>query len=194
MVRGRRNPLHFGLPARLKKTRQAARLTRQRLSLLAGLSNSGVWMIEHGARTPAIDTVEHLARALGCAPGWLAYGPLGVHAFGSGRFPAALQGDDAPDAPDAAVDATAPLRSAAAGERLAQGRQAQGLSRLALGQRAGLSHTAVANLEAGRSLPTIASAEQLATSLDLPPRWLAYGEGEAPAALRATDPGADDGA
>lgn len=178
MVRGRRNPLHFGLPERLKKARKAAMLTRQGLSLRAGLSNTAVRIIEEDARTPALDTVELLARALGCAPCWLAYGQLGGRTFGSGRFPVAVQGIDAPRT--AVIGPADPLSCAKAGERLVLARSARGLSRNALGKLADLSHTAVGNIEEGRSLPSIANAEQLAGALEVSPCWLAYGEGEGP--------------
>jgi transcriptional regulator with XRE-family HTH domain len=57
---------------------------------------------------------------------------------------------------------------------------------LAVGKLAGLSHTAVGNVERG-TMPTLATAEALAKALDLSPAWLAYGIGprEIPARRKA---------
>src|SRR5438105_2836433 len=77
VVRGQRNPLHYGLPERLKKARKAAGLTRQKLSLAAGLARNAASDIEEERRLPLIDTVEQLAQALQLSPCALAYGQEG---------------------------------------------------------------------------------------------------------------------
>ncbi len=72
--------------------------------------------------------------------------------------------------------------------RLRQTRIHLGLSVLALATAAGLSHTAVGNVERG-TMPTIATAEALATALGVSPGWLAYGVGpmELPGRRRAAE-------
>lgn len=66
-------------------------------------------------------------------------------------------------------------------ERLKLARAHRALSYRALGEAAGLSHTAVQHLEAGASSPSLANCERLAVALDVRAPWLAFGEGRAPA-------------
>ena len=155
VVRGRKNPLHFGLAARLSKARKASCLSLDSIAEAAGLSNgSTVFELENKPRhQPRLDTVERIAYALSLSPAFLAYG--------IGR-------DASPPAKG--------LRCEGVAQRLADARAARGLSVLAVAKLAGLSHTAVGNVERG-TMPTLATAEALAKALDLSPGWLAYGIG-----------------
>ena len=56
-----------------------------------------------------------------------------------------------------------------------------------LEQHADAAGNLVRNTEAGRSLPTLRTIEQLAKALSVSPAWLAYGQGpiESPARRRA---------
>ena len=179
VVRGRRNPLHLGLPERLKKTRKAVQLTRQGLSLRAGLSNTAVRLIEEEGRIPAIDTIELLARALAVEPCWLAFGVLGGRTFGSGRFPTAEQPPDDPQ-PAPAHAPAGPLTCEGVGGRLALARGEAGLSMGALSRSADLARGTISYIEAGKTQPSVATAEQLAGALGVSPCWLCYGVGEGP--------------
>lgn len=156
VTRGRRNPLHHTLPARLKTARGAQGLSARALSLKAGLAHNACVGIE-GGRIPGVDVAERLARALGCSPCELAYGVQG----------APLPPEDA-------------LRAAGCGERLRQLREARGLSKLALACAAGLDGSAILPIESGRVAPSLATAEALAAALTCSPCWLAYGEGASP--------------
>src|SRR5438105_2603633 len=73
--------LHLGPVERLRKALKAAKKAPRGLSVAAGLSPPTAANIESGGDMPAIDTVEHLARALGVAPCWLAFGVLGERTF-----------------------------------------------------------------------------------------------------------------
>ena len=164
MVRGRRNPLHFGFAARLRRARKAGDDSRSRLTQRAGLlDGKAVLLLEQGQRIPRLDTVERIASALGLSPALLAYG---------------IEAD--------ASQPTKGMRCEGVTLRLRQTRTHRGLSVLALATAAGLSHTAVGNVERG-TMPTIATAEALATALGVSPGWLAYGVGpiEPPAQRRA---------
>jgi transcriptional regulator with XRE-family HTH domain len=156
VTRGRRNPLHFTLPARMKKARTEQGLSARALSLRAGLAHNACVGIE-GGRIPGVDVAERLARALGCSPCELAYGVQG----------APLPPEDA-------------LRAAGCGERLRQLREARGLSKLALACAAGLDGSAILPIESGRVAPSLATVEVLAAALQCSPCWLAYGEGADP--------------
>ena len=74
MVRGRRNPLHFGLPTRLRRARQAAELTPKAVVQKLGGDQATVRDIEQGTRIPTVRTIARLALALKVSPAWLAYG------------------------------------------------------------------------------------------------------------------------
>lgn len=156
VISGRRNPLHYGLAERLKKARQQAKKTPNALSVAAGVA-SGVVSDVEGRNVPRLDTAEKLARALGLSPAWLAYGIEGIGA------PPPIEG--------------APLRCAAMGERLRALRQDRGLSLRALAEEAQLTAGGVGSIETGRTLPSVATAEQLAKALGISPAWLAYDEG-----------------
>ena len=109
VVRGRKNPLYYGLPDRLRQARKRAGLTMTTASLVSGLSNEAASQIEQRQRLPRIDTVERLAATLGVSPAWLAFG----------------EGDEA-------ASSSAPAAKEV-GLRIASKRQERGLTRQALG-------------------------------------------------------------
>ena len=154
MVRGRKNPLFMGLASRLKTARKTAALNRQAVTQRAKLSDvSAVLGMEQGQRIPRLDTVERVAYGLGLSPAFLAYGI-----------------ESEADLP------TEGLRCKGVALRLRQTRMHHGLSVLALATAAGLSHTAVGNVERG-TMPGLDTAEALAVALGVSPAWLAYGLG-----------------
>ena len=73
-----------------------------------------------------------------------------------------------------------PLTCAGFAARLELARAQRALTYRALGEAAGISHTAVQLLEHGDRSPSIETAERLAVALDVAPAWLAYGVGRAP--------------
>jgi len=170
VVRGRRNPLYLGLPARLKRARE--NLSFDSVATSAGLfDGSTVFLLERKqGHVPRLDTVERVAYALGLSPAFLAYG---------------IEADTSQPSDGLRCDGVA--------SRLRQSRTDRGLSVLALATAAGLSHTAVGNVERG-TMPTLATAEALATALDVSPAWLAYGLGpmELPGRRRAAESPAPD--
>ena len=105
------------------------------------------------SHVPRLDTVERVAYGLGLSPAFLAYG---------------IEADADPPSDG--------LRCEGVAQRLRQTRVQRGLSVLALATAAGLSHTAVGNVERG-TMPTLATAESLAAALGVSPGWLAYGLG-----------------
>ena len=119
----------------------------------AGFAHSTLAGWEEGERIPRIDAVEKVAYALLLSPAFLAFG---------------IQVEARPLAQG--------LRSSGVAQRLADARAARGFSVLAVAKLAGLSHTAVGNVERG-TMPTLATAEALAKALDLSPAWLAFGIG-----------------
>src|SRR5437660_1260668 len=74
VIRGRRNPRHLGLPARLRRTRKEAGIPATKLSVEAGLSKSAVYFLERPGRVPGVDLVEGLANVLKISPSFLAFG------------------------------------------------------------------------------------------------------------------------
>ncbi len=154
MVRGRRNPLYTGLPARLKAARQ--NLSFDSIAAAAGLSDgSSVLNLERKAgHIPRIDTVERVAYGLGLSPSFLAYGIESEVGSSGGE-----------------------LRCKGVAGRLQATRTARGLTMRALARAAGLTDTAVRSTEAGSSMPTLATVEAFATALGVSPGWLAYGIG-----------------
>jgi transcriptional regulator with XRE-family HTH domain len=166
VVRGRRNPLHFGLAVRLKRARQ--NLSFDSVSEAAGLSDgNAVLRIERRPDYyPRLDTVERIAYALGLSPAFLAYG---------------IEAD--------ASQPTDGLRCEGVASRLRETRTARGLTMRALARAAGLTDTAVRSTETGASMPSIATVESFAVALGVSPAWLAYGLGpmELPARRRAAE-------
>ena len=164
MVRGRRNPLHFGLPARLKRARE--NLSFGSVAEAAGISDGQiVFRLERKrGHVPRLDTVERVAYALGLSPAFLAYG---------------IEADASPP--------TDGLRCEGVALRLRETRTAHGLNMRALARAAGLTHTAVRSTETGASMPGIATVESFAVALGVSPGWLAYGLGpmELPGRRRA---------
>lgn len=153
VVRGRKNPGYLTLPTRLKKARKAAQQSRLATMQQAGFAHSTLAGWEEGERIPRIDAVEKVAYALSLSPVFLAFG---------------VQREAGPPARG--------LRSFGMAQRLADSRAARGLSVLAVAKMAGLSHTAVGNVERG-TMPTLATAEALANALGLSAGWLAFGIG-----------------
>ena len=153
MVRGRRNPRYLGLPGRLKRARE--NLSFNSVAAAAGLSDGNtIFQLERKqGHVPRLDTVEKVAYGLGLSPAFLAYG---------------IEADA-----DRPSDG---LRCEGVALRLRQTRIHLGLSVLAFATAAGLSHTAVGNVERG-TMPTVATAEALAIALGVSPGWLAYGLG-----------------
>ena len=154
VVRGRRNPLHFGLPVRLKRARE--HLSYNSVADAAGISDGQiVFRIERKPdHVPRCDTVEKIAYALGLSPAFLAFGIEG--------------------------QATRPcdgLRCEGVASRLRATRAARGLSMRALARAAGLTDTAVRTTETGATMPGLDTAEALAKALGVSPGWLAYGLG-----------------
>ena len=173
MVRGRRNPLYFGLPARLKTARQ--NLSFDSVAQASGLTDgSTVLHLERKqGHVPRLDTVERIAYALGLSPTFLAYG---IESEGS--------------------QPTEGLRCERVASRLRQTRTARGLTMRALARAAGLTDTAVRSTETGTSMPSIATVEAYAIALGVSPGWLAYGLGpmELPGRRRvAASPAASPG-
>lgn len=62
------------LAQRLTTARTQQGLSLRKLGAAAGMSAQAVLLIERGDSNPLISTVEALAVALDCAPGWLAFG------------------------------------------------------------------------------------------------------------------------
>jgi len=154
VVRGRKNPLFLGFASRLRRARKAEGLTRFGVTTMTTAKDRElVASLEAGHRIPRLDTVEKLAFALGVSPAFLAYG---------------LDG-----APDSSCDT---LRALGVAARLRMTRIDQGLSVLAVATAAGISHTAVGNIERG-TVPGLDTTEALATALGVSPGWLAYGIG-----------------
>ena len=132
-----------------------ADLSYDSLAKAAGLQHANtVFQIERKPdHVPRCDTVEKVAYALGLSPAFLAYGIE----------------SDASQPKDG-------LRCEGVASRLRQTRIARGLSALAVATAAGVSHTAVGNVERG-TMPGLDTAEALAVALGVSPAWLAYGLG-----------------
>jgi transcriptional regulator with XRE-family HTH domain len=155
VVRGRKNPLHFGFAQRLKRARRRAKLSHAALARLAGLgSRTTTGLLEKDEHTPRVDTVEKLAKALDVAPSLLAFGLV---------------------QPASQSEA---LLCAGFPHRLHAIRTAQGLTLSELGRRAGSTASQAQKMEQGRAVPTLATVEQFANALQLSPGWLAFGLGE----------------
>ena len=151
VVRGKKNPLHFGLPKRLREARRRAGITSKRLAALAEIAHDTVYLVERDERVPGIDIVEKLALALAVTPGWLAFGEDGP-----------LRSNIAASAPSVA-------------QRLHLARTRLGMSRKALGRESQTSDTAVRQTEELRTMPSVATIERFAKALGVSPGWLAFG-------------------
>ncbi len=178
VTRGRKNPLHYGLPWRLHEVRYEVGLTVHEMGALAGLSNSVVSYIENG-RVPLLDSVERIALAVGVSPCWLAFG-----ADGAGRFRQKIartaERSRLSETPHPIKGATVMLGSKDAPTRCQYARMRLGLTRIALGEAAGTSGVTVGAFETGRNRPRLDLVERLAMALDVAPCWLAFGVGPGP--------------
>ena len=176
--RGQKNPLCVKLATRLEKAREASSLPMSHVSARAGVSVNVTRHIESGENaSPALDTLERIAAALGVPPGWLAYGYEGSEPFRERyRRPLVEPEDPAPD------DSHRVFRSLYAGfpARLQQSRERSGLSMRTLSTAAGVSVQAWSNSEAGKVVPRVDTAERMAVALGVAPSWLAFGEGPGP--------------
>ena len=154
VTRGVKNPLHFGLPRRLRASRLQADLGRQPLSSAAKLASNGVQRIEVEGRVPSVEAVEKLATVLRVSPCFLAFGverPFDEQAIGRiSELPA----------------------------RLRFAREQSGLSQNALAKVAGVARTMIGYIESGATMPSVATVELLASALRVSPCWLAFAEGE----------------
>lgn len=151
VVRGRKNPLHHGLPDRLRLVLRLQRRAMSAASLDAGLPNDFVFHIERRQRLPRIDTIERLARTLGISPAWLTYG----------------EGDATTPHPS--------LLTAQIGDRIRRLRLQRGLTAAALGRAAHITGQTIANIETGGMMPKVDTLEAIATALAVSPGWLAFG-------------------
>lgn len=161
VVRGRKNPAHHLLPLRLRQARQRLGFSPAGTSFAAGLSNEAVTQIERRQRLPRIGTIEQLAACLHVSAAWLAFGEGGADGG-----PAAMGVEQV-------------------GQRIAKLRQAQGMTRKALGIASQLAGQAIANIEQKGVLPRVDALERIAKALGVPPGWLAFGTGHATAELHA---------
>ncbi len=66
--------LYQGMGARLKLAREARGLSMRALGRVAGCTVAAISLLEAGTSVVLLSTCEDLAKALGVAPGWLAYG------------------------------------------------------------------------------------------------------------------------
>jgi DNA-binding XRE family transcriptional regulator len=67
--RGMARNLRAQFPKKLRLAREAAGLTQKQLSEMAGLSATGLAMIERGERAPSLDTAARICWALDVAVG-----------------------------------------------------------------------------------------------------------------------------
>lgn len=152
MVRGSPNPLHFGLPARLRKARKQSDLKRKSLAQKVGRDPKVAVDIETGQRLPTVSTIARLASVLGVTAPWLAYG----------------LDEQTSDGHSASTDDM--------GARLRAVRVDCSMSRAELARLTELSPGTVAKIEGGGS-SGVHVVEALAQALGVSPGWLAFGEG-----------------
>lgn len=152
MVRGSPNPLHFGLPARLRKTRKQFDAKRAALGAKSGRELELASYVESGQRIPSVGTLARLASALGVSAGWLGYG----------------LGEQNTDGKAATTDGM--------GARLASVRIECGLTKAALARLVDLSPSTVADIEKDAQTG-VDVLESLAKALNVSPAWLAFCEG-----------------
>lgn len=153
MVQGRKNPLHFGLSARLKRARRKSGMKRLPLAEKAGVAASTERDIEAGEQVPTVGTIARLAAALGLSASWLAYG-LGEE--GSEGIAATCEG---------------------MGNRLRAARTEQGHTRTQLARLAERTPGTISGIENGGQAG-VDTVERLAKELHVSPAWLAYGVGD----------------
>ncbi len=167
MVRGKMNPLHFGLAARLKQARRQSGLKRLPLSEKGGISDTTIADIEAGTQTPTVGMIARLATALSVAAHWLAYG----------------LGDETAEATPATCDGM--------GARLQLARTTQGHTKASLARLAELNPGTIGGIERGGQAG-VDTIEALAKALGVSPGWLAYGVGpmEPPSRRRTPRPAA----
>lgn len=139
----------------LRQARRQLGLTPAGTSLASGLSNEAVSQIERRQRLPRISTIEQLAACLQVSAAWLAFGEGGAE-----RKPSAMGVEQV-------------------GQRIAELRQAQRLTRKALGAASQLAGQAIANIEQKGMLPRVDALERIANALGVSPGWLAFGTGHA---------------
>ena len=154
VVRGRKNPLHFGFAARLHRARKVAGLSFTALAHLAGLSSAKTTSaLERGDNVPRVDTAEMLARALHLAPCQLAFGV------------------------DQPWDPAASMLCDGLPQRLRETRLARGLSMREVERVAEIADSLVRMTELGRSVLTPVTVVKLAQALAVLLAWLAFGLG-----------------
>ena len=172
---GRKNPLWCKLPERLKVAREARGLNSTDIGRKAGLGHQTATQIERSLRTPQIDTVERIARALCVEPCWLAFGLDGDKPFN-------LKSKVTKPETDVPATCEIVMTSAYLGvaKRLTDRRSALGLSLRQVGTAAGISYQTVNLIECGEAIPKVDSLHRLAIALDVAPCWLAYGVGDPP--------------
>lgn len=172
---GRKNPLWCKLPERLKSALESRGLNATEIGRRAGVHSTTTTRIERGERTPQIDTVERIARALDVEPCWLAFGFDGGKPFNL-KSKVTRPETDVPDI------CTGGLTTAYLGvaKRLSERRSALGLSLRQVGTAAGISYQTVNLIECGEAVPKVDSLHRLAIALDVAPCWLAYGVGDPP--------------
>lgn len=148
----------------------------RRLSLEAGLAAGAVHALERELNTPALDTVERLAAALGIPACWLAFGAFGPQVFRK-KLP---RGTSQPDPPVPSPGSAGFLeRYKGVGQRLRQRREEKGVSLRGLAEGVGMSLQSIVNTESGATVPKLDSLERLASELGVSPCWLAFGTVEA---------------
>jgi len=150
VVRGQKNPLHFGLPTRLRRAVKDAGLTRTGLAQRAGVSHPVVSSLDAGHSLTTVSTLVRLAMALGVSAGWLAFG----------------MGERLACPPASAADGMA--------ERLRATRAIRGHSRMELARIAQISAGTISYIEQGGQAK-VNTVESLAVALAVSPAWLAFG-------------------
>ncbi len=175
--KGLKNPLCCKLGKRLMSARERSGMLLSQVSALAAMSKPVAGLVERGEAVPGLDTLERIGCAIGVSPGWIAYGYEGLEPFRE-RYPRPIAEPSTPS-PDPALRV---FRDLTAGfpQRVREARERSGLSMRTLSSAAGVSVQAWSNAEAGKALPRVDTCERMAVALGVAPRWLAYGEGNAP--------------
>lgn len=152
MVRGSPNPLYFGLPARLRKVRKQAGLTRAALGYKVSRDSEVTADIEAGERIPTVGMLARLATVLRISPGWLGFGIGEPHSEGLSATTDGMR------------------------DRVQSVRLERQLTKAALARQAAISPGTLADIESGAQTG-VDVLEALAKALGVSPAWLAYGEG-----------------